>query len=211
MATIPQLLPASPFLCGVVGVGFGMLDPRAVRLSQSMAGTLLVSVDSPLNALFFAISAGIAPPIAVATPQLQPTLEHELESAGSAACVDWPVQPSQCGALRAVFRRRPAVARYYQALELLLDPLSHGARIGETWLHLSPQEFAVLWCLSAHEYSPVSTVALLREAWGRTAEVDLRQSVEYCVSQLRRKLHRAGRGSITTVRRFGYQLVRATT
>ena len=192
---------------GVAAVPFDKIDRSTVRLSYQMAGTLLVSRDDPLSDLFFALTAELAPPIVLATHKWTPELARELEQVGCAACVGWPVREEQIDALRAAFQRRQAVARYLPTLDLLLDPLSHSARVGSVWLQLSPQQFALLWCLSAHDGTPVPADALLREAWTSAPERSPRQALEYCVSQLRRKMRRARWNvSLETIRSFGYRL-----
>jgi len=190
----------------ITAVDWDRLDAAAVSVSYRVAGSVVATASDPLSAYVLAITAGLAPPIVIATPRYTTAVSAQLTTMGCALCVNVPVDPGQVNDLRSTLNRRPAMVRFNPELHLLLDPLHHSARVRDSWLRLAPQEFALLYCLSLSE-TVVSTDALLREAWDGRSQRS-KQAVEACVSQLRRKLARAGLGNIiVTVRDYGYRLL----
>jgi len=109
--------------------------------------------------------------------------------------------------LRALIRRsapeRPAVLL---AGDLRLDPATRRAWRGETELHLSPKEFALLELFLRYPDQVLTRTRILEHAWdcaydGGSNVVD--QYVRY----LRRKVDRPfGRAQLETVRGAGYRL-----
>ena len=109
--------------------------------------------------------------------------------------------------LRALIRRsapeRPAVLL---AGDLQLDPATRRAWRGETELHLSPKEFALLELFLRYPDQVLTRTRILEHAWdcaydGGSNVVD--QYVRY----LRRKVDRPfGRAQLETVRGAGYRL-----
>lgn len=90
--------------------------------------------------------------------------------------------------------------------ELLVDPIRHEARRGDTVVHLTTHEIHLLSLLFTHQGNVVSREQLLSEIWGYN--FDPRSNVvDVCVGRLRKKL--GPEAPIETVRRAGYRLALA--
>ncbi|MEU0787461.1 response regulator transcription factor [Streptomyces sp. NPDC006173] len=108
--------------------------------------------------------------------------------------------------LRAVARRRPALATRLEVGDLVLDPDEQRAWRADTELDLSRREFAVLQILMENPGWVVSRTRLLEEAWDGEADLNS-NSVDVHISKLRAKIDKPfGRNSITTLRGTGYRL-----
>lgn len=110
--------------------------------------------------------------------------------------------------LRALARRpigqRPAVLAVG---DLTLDPATRRCARGDTALHLTPREHALLEALLRASPSPVDKRHLLDEVWGFEFDGDP-NVVEVYVGYLRSKIDRPfGRASLETVRGVGYRIV----
>ncbi len=109
--------------------------------------------------------------------------------------------------LRALLRRgageRPAKL---VTGELVVDPASHVVTFASTPVDLSPREFALVELLARRANEVVSRDALLEGVWDRY-EPGSTNIVDVYVSQIRRKLERAGAPTmIHTVRGVGFRI-----
>jgi two-component system, OmpR family, response regulator len=111
--------------------------------------------------------------------------------------------------LRALVRRgsaeRPAVL---EVGDLRLDPATREVWRGETAIHLSAKEFALLETLMRRPGQVVTRLQLLEHAWDYAYE-NRSNVVDVYVRYLRGKIDRPfGRASLETVRGVGYRLRR---
>jgi two-component system, OmpR family, response regulator len=109
--------------------------------------------------------------------------------------------------LRALVRRgateRPAVL---EVGDLRLDPATRDVWRGETAIHLSAKEFALLETLMRRPGQVLTRLQLLEHAWDYAYE-NRSNVVDVYVRYLRRKIDRPfGRDSLETVRGVGYRL-----
>lgn len=109
--------------------------------------------------------------------------------------------------LRALTRRtppeRPAVL---EVGDLALDPATREVRRGDTPVHLTPREFALLEFLMRHAGEVVSRAMLMEHVWDYAFDGDS-NVLEVYVRYLREKVDRPfGKASIETVRGIGYRL-----
>jgi DNA-binding response OmpR family regulator len=108
--------------------------------------------------------------------------------------------------LRAIFRRitrlKPA-AKPLKSGNLSLDPTTRQVLLGPTAIALRSKEFDLLYYLLQHRGKALSRDALLRTVWGYEYFGTTR-TVDFHVSQLRRKLGRLGQW-IETVAGTGYR------
>ncbi len=109
--------------------------------------------------------------------------------------------------LRALVRRgateRPAVL---EVSDLRLDPATRDVWRGETAIHLSAKEFALLETLMRRPGQVLTRLQLLEHAWDYAYE-NRSNVVDVYVRYLRRKVDRPfGRDSLETVRGVGYRL-----
>jgi two-component system OmpR family response regulator len=109
--------------------------------------------------------------------------------------------------LRALMRRgaveRPALL---EVDDLRLDPATHKAWRGETEVHLSAKEFALLETFMRRPGQVLSRYQLLEHAWDYAYE-NRSNVVDVYVRYLRGKIDRPfGRHSLETVRGVGYRL-----
>ncbi len=109
--------------------------------------------------------------------------------------------------LRALARRgateRPAVL---EVGDLRLDPATRDVWRGETAIHLSAKEFALLETLMRRPGQVLTRLQLLEHAWDYAYE-NRSNVVDVYVRDLRRKVDRPfGRDSLETVRGVGYRL-----
>lgn len=109
--------------------------------------------------------------------------------------------------LRALIRRgAPERPSRLAVGDLTLDPASRQAWRGETEVHLTTREFALLEYLMRQAGAAVSKSELLRHVWDDHYDGDP-NVVEVYVGYLRRKIDAPfGRRSIETVRGAGYRL-----
>jgi two-component system OmpR family response regulator len=109
--------------------------------------------------------------------------------------------------LRALVRRgaaeRPTVL---EVGDLRLDPATRDVWRGDTRIHLSPKEFAVLETLMRRPGQVLSRYQLLEHAWDYAYE-NRSNVVDVYIGYLRDKIDRPfGRESLETVRGVGYRL-----
>jgi DNA-binding response OmpR family regulator len=93
-----------------------------------------------------------------------------------------------------------------RAGELIVDPASRSARLGDRAIELTRREFELLEELARHPRIVLSRPQLLERVWGYNFEVD-GNVVDVFVSYLRRKLEAQGEPRmIHTVRGVGFVL-----
>jgi DNA-binding response OmpR family regulator len=185
------------------------LSPDWVSVAQRVTAVLVATMDDPLSALLYALTAGINVPIVVATSG-QYRLECDTAaSAGATACMVMPIQRADVDKVVKLLMTRSAATRVDSTLRLLLDPIARTVRLHDKSVRLSQREFAVLHCLSSRSGRPVPADELLTYVWGDKQGAErTRQIVDVYIFQLRKKLDRLGlKGAIATIRGFGYALV----
>lgn len=185
------------------------LTPDWVSVAQRLAAVIVATMDDPLGALLYTLTAGVTTPVVVATSgQHRRECETTL-AAGAAACVVMPIRPPDCQALVSMLVARAAATRVDSTLRLVIDPVARTARYQDRNVQLSQREFAVLHCLSSRSGRPVAADELLMYVWGeRPSPERSRQILDVYIFQLRKKLERLGlKGAIATIRGFGYMLV----
>ena len=148
------------------------------------------------------------------TPVLMLTARDAVEDrvagldAGADDCLPKPFSFAELLArLRALVRRgateRPAVI---EVGDLRLDPATREVWRGETAIHLSAKEFALLETLMRRSGQVLTRVQLLEHAWDYAYE-NRSNVVDVYVRYLRGKIDRPfGRDSLETVRGVGYRL-----
>ncbi len=112
--------------------------------------------------------------------------------------------------LRSLARRRveprPALL---SVGDLVLDPATHGVRVGEAAVDLTPREFALLEALMRRPGDVVPKQELLDEVWGLDFDGDP-NVLEVYMGYLRRKVDKPfERNHLQTVRGVGYRLAGA--
>ena len=112
--------------------------------------------------------------------------------------------------LRALARRRleprPAVL---SVDDLVLDPSTHGVRVGEVAIDLTPREFALLEALMRRAGDVIPKQELLDQVWGIDFDGDP-NVLEVYMGYLRRKVDKPfGRNHLQTVRGVGSRLAGA--
>ena len=184
------------------------LTPEWVSFGKRAAGCVLATMDEPLDALTYAVLAGLRNRVIMAIDARHAADSEQLMQAGAFACVAMPFAKADVTALIASLLPAAAGPQVARPLRLALDPLTRTIRHGERTVKLTQREFALLHCLLSHE-KPVSADELLRTAWGDNPKVAGSRSVlDVYVHQLRRKLARVGLdGVVQTVRGFGYELL----
>jgi DNA-binding response OmpR family regulator len=185
------------------------LSPHWVSVAQRVTAVLVATMDDPLGALLYALTASVNAPVIVATSG-----QHRLEcetvmAAGAAACIVMPIVRSDVDRVVKVLMTHASATRVDRTLRLLLDPIARTVRFHDKSTRLSQREFAVLHCLSSRSGRPVPAEELMTYVWGDSATVDRsRQILDVYIFQLRKKLDRVGlKGAIATIRGFGYSLV----
>jgi len=176
--------------------------------AQRLAGTVIVDAPDPMAALTQAITAGVQGPILLVLEKPDSSESNYLLAAGCTACFETPVAPAEMERLVGIVAAHGSVARVDPILRITLDPIGRTVNRGDRRERLSQREFAVLYALSLSEGRPVSADDLLSRVWGGEMDHDAtRESLEYYVSQIRRKLRKKGlRESIVTLREYGYGL-----
>ena len=93
--------------------------------------------------------------------------------------------------------------------DLILDPVAHQVRVGETTVELTRTEFELLVALALRRGQALTRHHLVTEVWDTTWVGDER-IVDVHIGNLRRKLgtDTRGRGFIDTVRGVGYRVGR---
>ena len=90
--------------------------------------------------------------------------------------------------------------------DLVLDPATHGVRVGEAAVDLTPREFALLEALMRRSGEVVPKQEILDEVWGLDFDGDP-NVLEVYMGYLRRKVDKPfGRNHLQTVRGVGYRL-----
>lgn len=91
--------------------------------------------------------------------------------------------------------------------DLILDPVAHQVRVGETTVELTRTEFELLVALALRPGQALTRHDLVTEVWDTTWVGDER-IVDVHIGNLRRKLgtDTRGRGFIDTVRGVGYRV-----
>ncbi|PIR14994.1 MAG: DNA-binding response regulator [Elusimicrobia bacterium CG11_big_fil_rev_8_21_14_0_20_64_6] len=119
----------------------------------------------------------------------------------------YPFKDSVCLAyLRAILRRLSRLRPQERSVlsgTLSLDPSSRTATLGGKELVLRSKEFDLLYYLLQHQGTVVRRDALLQAVWDYPEAIPTR-TVDFHVSQLRRKLGRAGK-NLETVTGMGYR------
>lgn len=112
--------------------------------------------------------------------------------------------------LRALARRGPVVrAPILTVGALRLNPATHEVWCGDTPVHLSLREFALLEAFMRHPGQVLSRRALLEQAWP-AGGAQRSNVIEVCVRNLREKIDRPfGINSLENVRGAGYRLRKA--
>lgn len=101
---------------------------------------------------------------------------------------------------------RSPLSRPFTVGKLVVDPIRHQARLGDTVVRLTSHETRLLSLLFEHQGEVVSRERLLSEIWDYY--FDPRSNVvDVCVGRLRKKL--GPDAPIETVRRAGYRLALA--
>lgn len=184
------------------------MNADSISFAQRVAGIIIATDGDPLDALAYAVTAGVSGPFVVIMKSRYAAERPVVLRAGAIACYISPITSVAVGKLIPMFEKKSAVAHVDSTLHLLLDPIGRVVRYRDRVVRLSQREFAVLHCLSAQRGRPVSAAELMIVVWGGTvAGARPRQILEVYVCQLRKKLHQLGlEGVISTVRRFGYAL-----
>jgi DNA-binding response OmpR family regulator len=150
-------------------------------------------------------------PIIVATARED---EHEIVRALDAGADDYLVKPFGGGQLdariRAVLRRAASPGSRAEPTvvgDLVIDPASRTARLGEQVLDLTPKEFELLQYLAERAGQVVTKRELLAEVW-RQAYGGADKTVDVHLSWLRRKLGETAQEPryLYTVRGVGVRL-----
>jgi DNA-binding response OmpR family regulator len=89
--------------------------------------------------------------------------------------------------------------------DLVLDQVSHGARLADRSLNLTPTEFRLMSCLASHPGKAFTRQELLHEVWDDDCGDSLR-TINVHVQRLRAKLGPEYEHLIDTVRGVGYMV-----
>jgi hypothetical protein len=186
----------------------GELTSEWVSFANRTSLVLVASLNEPLAGLLYALTAGIHVPVLVAAPRHFSSTFPLVRKAGGAGCLSLPLTRQSVDRLVSSISavNNPSVVG--TGLRLLLDPVARTARYRGHAVRLTQREFALLHCLSAHVGHAVAIEDLHRYVWGDSS-VSGQQILAVYVCQLRAKLACLGlRGSLKTVRGFGYTLLR---
>lgn len=83
------------------------------------------------------------------------------------------------------------IPRQVRAGPILLDLFHRDARLHDTWLHLHPREFGLLWRLAETPRTRLTRQTLWRDVWRLRHEPET-NTVEVHIYRLRRKLSAFG-------------------
>ena len=152
-------------------------------------------------------AAGVATPIMMLTAK-----DGEFDQAEGldTGADDYMTKPFSLTVLlarvRALIRRGPASRpAILQAGDLFLDPAERTCRRGDTWIDLTPREFALLRYLMHRIGEPVAKLDILDHVW--SDEFLDANVIQVYVGYLRRKIDEPfGRDAIETLRGFGYRM-----
>jgi two-component system OmpR family response regulator len=113
-----------------------------------------------------------------------------------------------CARLRALTRRVPVPRTTVLAVgDLTLDPVRHTVSRGDEPVRLTAREYALLLHMMRHAGQTLSRTHLRQNVWDPAFEGDS-NVVDVYVHYLREKIDRPfGRGSLQTVKGFGYRLI----
>jgi two-component system OmpR family response regulator len=116
--------------------------------------------------------------------------------------------PELVARVRALVRRAPPPRPVVLVVgDLTLDPATREVSRGDTPVHLSPREFALLEFLMRHPGEALPRATIVEHVWDPFTVGDW-NVLEVYVRYLREKVDRPfGRASIRTVRGVGYRLV----
>jgi DNA-binding response OmpR family regulator len=162
---------------------------------------------SGIEVVTWARQQGVRAPILMLTARDAPT---DRIGALDEGADDYLVKPFDFGELLARLRalqRRPLGERSPILTSGLLkvDPSTREARIGETFVKLTPREFAILELLIRKSPSVVQRRTIALQAWAEEADAVGSNTIEVHVARLRAKLVNAD-VRIETVRGAGYRL-----
>ena len=187
------------------------LAPQWVALGRRLTGLLVATVEDPLEAFGYAVTACVNTPIVMFCARRYASERKELLEAGAAASLTLPVQPRDLDRVLPLLRSHGTPARVDGMLNLLLDPLTREVRLGEKGVKLTQREYSLLHHLSAGHGRAVPAADLLNAVWGGCDTPKTRGILDVYVFQLRKKLEALGiSNAVSTVRGFGYALADAT-
>jgi two-component system OmpR family response regulator len=153
-------------------------------------------------------NAGVWTPVLMLTAR---DAVHDRVAGLDAGADDYLTKPFSFAELLARLRalaRRGGVERPAQLAvgDLVLDPATRQAWRGDTEIHLSPKEFALLEAFMRRPGQVLSRLQLLEHAWDFAYE-NRSNVVDVYVRYLREKIDRSfGTDSIETVRGVGYRM-----
>lgn len=178
-----------------------------VTLAHRLPGVLVATEHDPLNALVYAITAGVRSRVVVASLRRHQSQWKDVRAAGAAAVVGLPPHRRDLERLVRVLQNEAAV-QLEPRLRLLLDPIARLVWFRGRAVNLTPREFSLLHALTSNTGQAVSSDELHRRVWGSAPTGGKsRQLLPLYVFQLRRKLSELGlRDALTTVRDYGYGL-----
>lgn len=106
----------------------------------------------------------------------------------------------------AIARRRSELETSVRFGDLVLNPASYTASLGDHQLDLTPTEFKLLNYLVHHAGQAFTRTRLMHEVWGYECNRHTR-TVDVCVQRLRAKLGARHQSIVDTVRGVGYMAV----
>lgn len=185
-----------------------VLRPDWVRLANCVTAVLSASLDDPLSAFGYIVTAGIRTPTFLAGKPRYRSRSADLRIAGAAGFLPLPFKRADLDRLARELSSENGSSVIDRNLRLLLDPIARTARFRDQSIRLTQREFALLHCLSANVGQPVALDDLYRQVWGADMSEQSQGILAVYVFQLRQKLSRLGLArSVKTIRRFGYALV----
>lgn len=184
------------------------LTAEWIAFGQRAGACLVATSGDPLDALTYAVMAGLRNRVVMAIEGRHECECDALMRAGAFACFAMPFSQADVGALVASLAPHAASPHVNGALRLVLDPIGRTIRHLDRSARLTQREFALLHCLVSHAGRAVRAEELLATAWGDNPKAaESRQVLEVYVHQLRKKLASVGlAGVIRCVRGFGYEL-----
>jgi DNA-binding response OmpR family regulator len=197
-----ERLVAEVYEDGEVGLGAALGDEYDVMILDRM----LPGMDG-LEICRKVREAGIRTPIIMLTAKSQIWDRVEGLDAGAD---DYLVKPFSFEELLARIRallRRPqeAVDNVLRVGDLSLDTVGFEVRRGKTRIKLTNTEFQLLEYLMRNAGRVLSKEKIIGHVWDFDADI-LPNTVEAYVKSLRKKIDRAGRPLIKTLRGFGYRI-----
>src|SRR5688572_4655390 len=104
------------------------LRPDCVQLANGAAAVVLATMDDPLRALGYAVTAGVRTPIFVAGKRRFRSLEPDLRAAGAAGFLTLPIRMVELDGLSKELAEEPTLLVIGHTLRLVLDPIARVAR-----------------------------------------------------------------------------------